>query len=454
MDTSSIIYNYAITLSLYKSKNFDIIKNEIIKLINSQIQIIQNKYSALGNNEKDIFPIIKKILFKNNVNEAGQVAIPLIRPTKSAALVPVKNVLELKQDYIPKLNIRELMTVVKNFQSSDSSCFMFSIIIEFVEAQKKNKLTEFQSKYPMLNLNYVTDTVILIENILGFDIMEVDKCYNNMNGDEIIKTTKCSPYYEMMQKEFLSDPKSSPITICWLWPALVYGVPFQDVLKLPANNRIKQISTSFKKNTLSIDTCMTDTFQYFPIFPPLSIREKKYMKQDAINVDPLVDNLYERPPWTPPICYMKPIEPISFSLNIQKRYNKFFVSNLSGHVMLFLIISRYFKDINLNLIILASIIYMVPYNHSINEILKAANLVDVNTNYSIKKTDLENINNILTNNGLIPIDKEIVQNEYNVILSKIPKDSPYYPVKKGGRKHKNTKTKMKIKKRKTIRKHK
>ena len=49
---------------------------------------------------------------------------------------------------------------------------------------------------------------------------------------------------------------------------------------------------------------------------------------------------------------------------------------------------------------------------------------------------------------------EIVQNEYNVILSKIPKDSPYYPVKKGGRKHKNTKTKMKIKKRKTIRKHK
>jgi hypothetical protein len=199
---------------------------------------------------------------------------------------------------------------------------------------------------------------------------------------------------------------------------------------------------------------MTDTFQYFPIFPPLSIREKKYMKQDAINVDPLVDNLYERPPWTPPICYMKPIEPISFSLNIQKRYNKFFVSNLSGHVMLFLIISRYFKDINLNLIILASIIYMVPYNHSINEILKAANLVDVNTNYSIKKTDLENINNILTNNGLIPIDKEIVQNEYNVILSKIPKDSPYYPVKKGGRKHKNTKTKMKIKKRKTIRKHK
>jgi len=151
---------------------------------------------------------------------------------------------------------------------------------------------------------------------------------------------------------------------------------------------------------------------------------------------------------------MKPIEPLSFSLNIQKRYNKFFVSNFSGHVMLFLIISRYFKDINLNLIILASVIYMVPYNHSINEILKAANLVDVNTNYSIKKTDLENINNILTDNGLIPIDKEIVQNEYNAIISKIPKDSPYYPVKKGGRKHKNTKTKMKIKKRKTIRKNK
>ena len=453
MDTSSIIYNYAITLSLYKSKNFDIIKNEVIKLINSQIQIIQNNYSALGNNENDIFPIIKKILFKNNINEAGQLATPLIRATKSSPLVPVKNVLELKQDYIPKLNIRELMTIVKNFQSSDSSCFMFSIIIEFVEAQGKNKLTEFQSKYPMLNLNYVNDTVILIQNILGFDIMEVNKCYNNMNGDEIIQTTKCSPYYEMMQQEFLSDPKSSPITICWLWHALVYGVPYQDVLKLPADNRIKKLSTSFKPDKeSSIDKCMTETFQYLPIFPPLSIREKKYMKQEKIGIDPLVDNLYERPPWTPPICYMKPIEPLSFSLNIQKRYNKFFVSNFSGHVMLFLIISRYFKDVNLNLMVLASVIYMVPYNHSINEILKAANLVDVNTNYSIKKTDLENINNILTDNGLIPIDKEIVQNEYNAIISKIPKDSPYYPVKKGGRGH--TKTKMKIKKRKTIRKNK
>ena len=126
----------------------------------------------------------------------------MIRATKSSPLVPVKNVLELKQDYIPKLNIRELMTIVKNFQSSDSSCFMFSIIIEFVEAQRKNKLTEFQSKYPMLNLNYVNDTVILIQNILGFDIMEVNKCYNNMNGDKIIQTTKCSPYYEMMQQEF------------------------------------------------------------------------------------------------------------------------------------------------------------------------------------------------------------------------------------------------------------
>lgn len=41
---------------------------------------------------------------------------------------------------------------------------------------------------------------------------------------------------------------------------------------------------------------------------------------------------------------------------------------------------------------------MVPYNHSIHEIFQAAKLMGVNTDYSIEKTDLENVNDLLNRN--------------------------------------------------------
>ena len=57
---------------------------------------------------------------------------------------------------------------------------------------------------------------------------------------------------------------------------------------------------------------------------------------------------------------------------------------------------KLFKDINLDLIVLANIVYMVPYNHSIHEVLQAAKLLGVNTQYSIRDTDLNAVNKLLT----------------------------------------------------------
>ena len=149
----------------------------------------------------------------------------------------------------------------------------------------------------------------------------------------------------------------------------------------------------------------------------------------------LVDGLYERPPWTPPICYMKPLEPTSFSVNLQERYKKYFVSNLSGHVMLFLIMSKYFKDINLNYIILANILYMVPYNHSIHEIFQAAKMMGINTEYSIEKTDLENINNFLKENQL----NQITLPRQSLWIKKSPDGKTLLGGKGKTRKHTNRK---------------
>ena len=55
------------------------------------------------------------------------------------------------------------------------------------------------------------------------------------------------------------------------------------------------------------------------------------------------------------------------------------------------------------MIVLASILFMVPYNHSIHEIFQAAKMMGVNTNYSIKNTDLDNINMLLSATNLTPI---------------------------------------------------
>lgn len=446
MDTSSVAYNYAIASTLFKSINMKGIKKEIIQLINDQISLVEAKYTVIGWKENEIFTEIKKIFFFDIMNEGGQLGEPLIKTPSSRDLEPVKNLLELKQNFIPNLNIRELMSIIKNFQRPESSCFMFSIIIEYQTFKQNNNITAFQQKYPVLDIDHIEKTIVLIESILGFDILEVNKCYNNFNGEQLIERSGCKPLYMIMQDEFLNPATkkySSPITICWLWHALIYGVPYQDVQKLPAQNYIKQMITSYEKQPVNTD-CMNNVFQYFPIFPPLSNREKKYIKSSGVN--PKVDNLYERPPWTPPICYMKPIEPLSFSLNLQKRYNKYFVSNLSGHTMIFILVARFFKNINTNIILLACIVFMTPYNHSIHEIFKAAQIVGANDNYNIEFSDLENLNNLLTKIDYTPLDMQQVQAEYNSIISKIPNTSIYYPKSlKGGKRKKKSKKSKKSK---------
>ena len=261
-------------------------------------------------------------------------------------------------------------------------------------------------KLPEFN-KYLNQAQEMVEEILGFDISETSKCYSDINGKDVKKAINCkkdNSLYSMVQADYLANPTKSPITLCWLWHPLVYGVPYQDVLKLPNDNKVKQLATSFTPNNKQlIPNCMTNVFSTYPISPKLSPRETNFIKEE-LKENPKIDNLYERPPWTPPICYMKSIEPASFYVNLQKEYKKYFVSNLSGHVMLFLIMSRYFNGINLNNIILANLLFMVPYNHSIHEIFQAAKVMGINTSYSIENNDLDNSNMFLTQNGLEAIE--------------------------------------------------
>ena len=402
-DTSTITYNYTIARALFDNPTINrTISKEVDKLLLAQIDLSLAKVSSNTTlMEIDKLQIIKKVFFKDVINEHGQVGEPLIKIEGKYRLV--KTINELKTVYIPRLNFREKMTMAKNFASKTNDCKMYSILLEYNLSKNigQEAILTFTKKYPMLNTKYLDESIKLVEEILGFGISETSKCYSDMNGKELITTPGCAPLYKMVQKEYMENPTESPITLCWLWHPLVYGVHYQDVIKLPSKNLVKKLSTSYTGNKKElIPDCMSATFSRFPIFPPLSQREQNYIKKNMSSNSFLVDGLYQRPPWTPPICYMKPLEPTSFSVNLQERYKKYFVSNLSGHVMLFLIMSKYFNNINLNYIILANILYMVPYNHSIHEIFQAAKMMGINTEYSIEKTDLENINNFLRENQL------------------------------------------------------
>ena len=408
-DTSTILYNYAITRTLFDSKNKNAIEKEVTTLIFLQFDlIVANSSNNPAITAKDNLDNVISIFFKDVINEQGQLGVPLVK--KNGLYTPLKTLSELK-DVILKYNFREKMSILRNFASKTNDCFMYSILIEYYENRQRGQNDVFIKKYPMLNISFLDESILLIENILGFDIIETANCYQDIRGSGNPITSGCTEnkrLYREIQEDYTANKSQSPITLCWLWHPLVYGVPYQDVVKLPADNAVKKLSTSYTGNNREvIPNCMSDVYSKYPLFPPLSQREQDYIKSKGENV--LVDGLYQRPPWTPPICYMKLIEPYSFSVNLQKRYKKYSVSNLSGHVMIFLIMAKYFKNpvdnqpINMNMIVLASILFMVPYNHSIHEIFQAAKMMGVNTNYSIKNTDLDNINMLLSATNLTPI---------------------------------------------------
>ena len=415
VDTGNIEYNYKIARALFDNANIrQTIRKEIELMIQLQIDLIISYYQVSNPGEQ--LMKLQNVFFKNKITEQGQLATPYIKI--DGKYKPIATVNEFKGPFIKSLNFRELMSMMRNFAAAENDCIMYSILVDYDEAKKSKVNTtnvdEFKRKYPMLNIDVVDEAVIMIENILGFNISETTNCYSDLRGKELRKCTKnTKPYYLAVQDAHLQQKTASneripqsPITLCWLWHPLVYGTPYQDVVKLPADNFVKQLNNSYEPVTSSAKQnaykCMVDTYNKYPIFPPLSQREQQYLKTQGVKLNKGIDGQYTNPPWNPPFCYMKRSEPTSFMINLLDRNKKYSVSNLSGHIMKFIMMAKYFKlsvgsdkPINLDLIVLASILFMVPYNHSIHEIFQSAKMMGVNTEYSIEKSDLENVNDML-----------------------------------------------------------
>ena len=317
IDTSSIKYNYDIAKALFdNTKIIKRIDKEVTKLIESQIDLLLAASNETDDKQKLDF--IKDVFFKDAITEHGQIgSTPLIYIDGKKKTI--QTIAELKL-FVKSLNIREKMTMLKNFISKNNDCIMYSIIIEYNTAVKQQQVETFTTRYPMLNTDILDHTINTIENVLGFEIEETEKCYTDIKGTQLVPCTrKTKPYYKLIQDHYKSINPKSPITICWLWHPLIYGVPYQDVIKLESNNLVKEIATSYKEVTdeSKRQKCLEDTFRMYPAFPTLSERERSFMLTKGI--EPNIEKLFQMPSYNPPICFKEPIEPNSFYVNLQKK---------------------------------------------------------------------------------------------------------------------------------------
>jgi hypothetical protein len=369
---NQILYEYNIVKLIHDNFN-KIIKDEVIKVINYIINTI-NKTINLD------LHFLSLLFFSNNTSEYGQIGI-----------IHLQSIDELN-NIIQQSNIRELFVILNNFRKN-IDCFMFELLINY-----KNNPILFLDKYPYFNKNYLNYIINFIENLLDIDINELTHCYdsdfNIVTCDETHK--KFYRAYEDLNTD--QYKKNFYNGICALWCPFAIAVPNQSLIKLSYPNKIPDIvSKSFKKKVNLNSNCVNDMLVKFPLIERLSINEKTHLENNnktTNNYNFSFFNLEQNE--------------LNFMTKLKKRYNKLAISYTSGHTIIMLMICKYFKNINFNLIILGCIIWLVPYNHSINEIFLAAKKIDVFNEYNYKISSFENVNNLIETIGLNRLDQVVV----------------------------------------------
>lgn len=406
-----------------------VVRNLLAKMISLVVAHTEQKNKTQGNIYTPAYlaEYLRKTFFKDIPTEGGQTGIAklLLLPTQGGkpSFTSFKNPYELIDMVLPKMNIRELMTMVKNFQRSENDCIMYEVILTFKEVIKYSDSTgktdmiiNFFKIYYMLSFEEMMESIKRIENILGFPIEETYKCYtrNDKTGQLEDRTAGCTEdnmLYNVIQKEVLEKHTTGPIpvTLCYLWHPLIYGIPYQDVIKLQdksGSNPVQNMLVSFvpEKDTAKLEKCVKNLFSEYPIVPPLSENELIYVSEKG---NKFVDMRFS--PTKPTYCYLKAKSPESLTLKVRRKYDVFSVGNISGHTILFLQMAKYFTGIDLKIIMLACILYMVPYNHSINEIFQAGKLMNVFPDYNITVNIYEALQRILMEDErLVPLSNGLL----------------------------------------------
>ncbi len=444
-NTNTIEYEYTIISQIYEKKQiYNTLLKEIKKIITNQINLMYNYFTYDEVPGMSIMEIekIKKIttsLFKNIAFEAGQVGenvrvYDYTQGKDKKSFTDIKNLQDII-NIIQKFNIRECMTVVKNFHRGENHCLMYKIILLFKKYVQTGSVRNFIERYPMLNIDTINESITFIENILGLDILITENHYDKIDfNNKVNKKNKKS--FELIERksrqtlplyEYLENDKEyrNPVNLCYLWHPLSVQIPYQAITKMMINSVLKDLILSYrpislmklnKKQKQNLENCMQEKLTKYPPVPPLSKNEINFLyhtssKEKKIDTKEYsyVDSLHflKKIGWTPSICYHEEVVPTSFVLNELKKQKKLSISNYSGHTSLIIMIASYFNDINYDLLLLANMLWTVPYNHSIHEVFMGAKMMNVFPQYRFDNTSFQNVNNLLSKNNLPLLDNKI-----------------------------------------------
>lgn len=365
MDTSSPEYEQNIIMRLYNNKPlYKKIMISIHKLARKIILFVLDYYEKYTTtmDDSDILRILENTFFSNNKKEAGQIGY-----WKPETVTNISEYREWLLEFIKDFNLREMMTFIMNFYKDRNNVGTAAVVY--------NSLLQYKTKGEIYQLQkeYATKRIKIIENLLGFDMEETLECVHFTEWCDI-------------NDRALYKYRDFPTIMSLSFPTLfLYG---EYIITNPSSSWKGDISRILKTSKLrkepkSVTGGCGDRLDSLLI--PLSERENTFLSGD------IVDNYL---PWIPGACWYDKID--SFANDVYNHYGKYTIANVSGHTFLHMDVVRFFlsskEDIMLN--ILACLIWMVPKDHSINEILTATRIMDI-FDYEYKQTSEYNVNKLL-----------------------------------------------------------
>jgi hypothetical protein len=304
-----------LTIQLEWVKNF-VLYNRLYNKVKTDIRLFTLQVlEFLGESKYDV----KETVLSDNEEEMGQVG------KMSSLIVDIHDVNQ-------EVTIREMMTLLQNVikdPNKKRTCDAFINIL----SNKTNVPDSMNLEWIETIRDYVSDSVGW-----PFDTWYKEMEINNKAYDGF--PNACSLW--------------NPITL--LYPIHTLGNP-HCIWDGNLRCHVTAASTTPKSECKYLKSELSEK---------LSTREKNFLAKYT------GDDL----PWKPGRCYYTVNEDSVTSI-LRDRYDIASVANTSGHTFLMITLSKYFSEVDSVSVILACIVWMVPHDHSMHEVVMAAKLAKI-----------------------------------------------------------------------------
>lgn len=327
-------------------------------------------------------------MFCDDFRQGGQIGIPVDSQAS-----------EVFDAVLKEGNVRELMTMCMNFYKDPNGVGVCRQIFKDMVNMKlrrttprtagrttsrlRSMRTSVTVEAKGLNARHLTTRIAEIEKLLGFGIEE----------------TECPPFQETCRPAY-DDAETGFPSLCSLWNPIVF-LHGSHILTNPHVKWEGRLVDVVKARTQLTQPRKDCGIREEDVFPPLTSRERDFRFDGIVHVM-----------WSPGMCWFQSIHR-SLAEAVRRKYNKLSVANTSGHTLLHLEYARmlYHQEQDSEggtaraedrrrqryerLMLLACIMWMVPYDHSIHEIMTAGKIMDVFPEYDYRRPSTQNLQTLL-----------------------------------------------------------